>query len=108
MLFRSQKKLRKRYEDFLKLINFVSCIEEDSFWRAEIVQIVVSTMSSGDPEIELVPRAGDHTVLLGSLDDVDEKLERLLSFYENGLRNIGWESFRTISVKYKGQVVCTK
>lgn len=39
---------------------------------------------------------------------VDEKLERLLSFYENGLRNIGWESFRTISVKYKGQVVCTK
>ena len=104
----NQKKLRKRYEDFLKLINFVSCIEEDSFWRAEIVQIVVSTMSSGDPEIELVPRAGDHTVLLGSLDDVDEKLERLLSFYENGLRNIGWESFRTISVKYKGQVVCTK
>lgn len=103
-----QKKLRKRYEDFCKLINFVKYIEGSSFWRAEIVQIEASTMKSGELEIELVPRAGSHTILFGSLDDVDDKLNRLMSFYENGLRNIGWESYRTISVKYKGQVVCTK
>lgn len=104
----NQKKLRKRYEDFLKLINFVKYIEEDSFWRAEVVQIVASTMSSGEVEVELVPRAGDHTILFGALEDVDDKFERLMSFYEKGLRNIGWESCRTISVEYKGQVVCTK
>ena len=104
----NQKKLRKRYEDFLKLINFVKYIEGDSFWRAEIVQIVASTTKSGDLDVELVPRAGDHTILFGTLEQVDDKLERLLSFYENGLRNIGWESYRTISVKYKGQVVCTR
>ena len=103
-----QKKLQKRYEDFLKLINCVKYIEQDSFWRAEIVQIVASTMSSGDLCLELIPRSGNHTVSFGTVDDVEEKLDKLLTFYENGLRNIGWDNFRRISVEYKGQVVCTK
>ena len=103
-----QKKLQKRYEDFLKLINFVKYIEQDSFWRAEIVQIVASTMSSGDLRLELIPRTGNHTVSFGTVDDVEAKLDKLLTFYEKGLRNIGWGSFRRISVEYKGQVVCTK
>lgn len=103
-----QKKLQKRYEDFLKLINFVKYIEQDSFWRAEIVQIVASTMSSGDLRLELIPRTGNHTVSFGTVDDVEDKLDKLLFFYENGLRNIGWDSFRRISVEYRGQVVCIK
>lgn len=104
----NQKKLYKRYEDFLKLINFVKYIEDDSFWRAEIVQIVAVTISNGDVEVELVPRTGDHTVLFGAIEDVEEKFDKLLAFYRNGLENIGWEEYRTISVKYKGQVVCRK
>ena len=103
-----QKKLLKRYEDFLKLINFVKYIEEDSFWRAEIVQIVASTMSSGDVRLELIPRTGRHIVQFGTLDDAEAKLDKLLAFYEKGLKNIGWGVYRTISVEYKGQVVCTK
>ena len=106
-----QKKLLKRYEDFTKLINFVKYIEKDSFWGAEIVQIVASTMSSGDLELELIPRTGDHVVEFGqveSVDEIEEKLDKLLAFYQNGLTNLGWESFSTISIKYKGQVVCRK
>lgn len=50
-----QKKLRKSYEDFLKLLNFVVLVEKDDFWRSEIVQIVVAKGPDGAPEIELVP-----------------------------------------------------
>lgn len=103
-----QKKLLKRYEDFLKLINFVKYIENDDFWHSEVVQIVASTMSSGDLRLELIPRTGNHTVLFGSVEDVEQKLNKLLSFYQNGLGNLGWDSFSTISVEYKNQVVCTK
>ena len=103
-----QKKLLKRYEDFLKLINFVKYIEDDSFWSAEIVQIVASTMTSGDVRLELIPRTGRHVVEFGTLDDAEAKLDKLLAFYEKGLNNIGWDVYRTISVEYKGQVVCTK
>ena len=106
-----QKKLMKRYEDFVKLINFVKYIEKDSFWSAEIVQIVASTMSSGDLELELIPRTGSHVVefgQVGNTKEIEEKLDKLLAFYQKGLTNLGWESFSTISIKYKGQVVCTK
>lgn len=103
-----QKKLRKNCEDFLKLLNFVVLVEKDDFWRSEIVQIVVTKGADGGPEIELVPRTGDHTVIFGSPDDAEEKFAKLLTFYRRGLRNIGWETYRTINVKYKEQVVCTK
>ena len=95
-------------EDFLKLLNFVVLVEKDDFWRSEIVQIVVAKGPDGAPEIELVPRTGSHTVIFGSPDDAEEKLAKLLTFYRRGLRNIGWEEYRTINVKYKEQVVCTK
>lgn len=104
----NQKKLTKRYEDLLKLINFVRYIENDDFWRAEIVQIVASTMSSGELQLELIPRSGRHRIKFGTVDDVEGKLDRLSAFYRNGLSNIGWDEFRSISVEYKGQVVCTK
>lgn len=103
-----QKKLRKSYEDFLKLLNFVVLVEEDDFWRSEIVQIVVAKGPGGAPQIELVPRTGSHTVIFGSPDDAEGKFAKLLKFYRRGLRNIGWETYRTIDVRYKEQVVCTK
>lgn len=103
-----QKKLRKNCEDFLKLLNFVVLVEKDDFWRSEIVQIVVAKGPGGAPEIELVPRTGSHTVIFGGPDGAEEKLAKLLTFYRRGLRNIGWEAYRTINVKYKEQVVCTK
>lgn len=103
-----QKKLRKNCEDFLKLLNFVQFVETDDFWCSEIVQIVVSKGHDGAPEIELVPRVGNHTVLFGPPDGAEEKFDKLMTFYRHGLRNIGWEEYRTINVKYKDQVVCTK
>lgn len=106
--YRKQKKIEKRYEDFLKLINFVEWIEDDAFWQAEIVQIVAETTSGGDLELELVPRSGKFTILFGSIDNVERKFEKLLHFYKEGLNNRGWDSYSTINVKYDGQVVCSK
>ncbi len=104
----NQKKLMKRYEDLVKLINFVKYIEEESFWRAEIVQIIASTMSNGELQLELIPRSGSHRIRFGTADRVEEKFEQLSSFYNRGLTNIGWEEFKTISVQYNGQIVCTR
>ena len=38
-----QKKLEKSYEDFMKLLTFVEFIEDDDFWRSEVVQIAAHT-----------------------------------------------------------------
>ena len=79
-------------------------IDASEFWKAQVEQIDVTE----DGEIRLVPRVGDHLLILGSADDVERKLERLMNFYEKGLDNIGWNKYRSISVAYDNQVVCKK
>lgn len=103
-----QKKLEERYDDFLKLINFVKWLESDSFWSSEVVQIVARTSSSGRLEADLVPRSGNFRIVLGNLDDADRKMDKLMRFYRDGLSRIGWDRYRIINVKYENQVVCTE
>ena len=103
-----QKKLEERYDDFLKLINFVKWLESDCFWSSEVVQIVARTSSSGRLEADLVPRSGNFRIVLGNLDDADRKMDKLMRFYRDGLSRIGWDRYRIINVKYENQVVCTE
>ncbi len=103
-----QKKLVKSYEDFVKLLNFVEKVENDDFWRSELVQIVVRTAHSGSPELELVPRSGRHIILFGRLENIDRKFDKLLCFYRKGLSRTGWDRYRYIDVRYHNQVVCRK
>ena len=103
-----KKKLQKRYADFGNLINFVAQINDDSFWSAEIVQIVADTISTGDITLRLVPRSGDFVVEFGTLEDGDEKLSKLRNFYDNGLSHIGWSTYKKVDLRYDKQVICTE
>lgn len=110
-----QKKLSENYLFLCKLINFVTFIGKDDFWRAEIVQINVRENPSptGDParqepQVEFVPRAGNHLVVLGTLDDVPRKLDKLLRFYRQALDHEGWNGPKIVNLSYENQVICTK
>ena len=103
-----QKKLEKSYEDFMKLLTFVETVEDDDFWRSEVVQITAKTTPSGALEVELTPLSGRFTELFGRLDDVERKFDKLLRFYRSGLSSIGWSEYRTIDIRYNDQVVCKK
>lgn len=107
-LIKRQKKLQKNYEDFINLTNFVKLIEDDDFWRAQIVEIVVSQSQNGALFLRLVPRAGNHTIIFGRIEKVERKLDRLMRFYCEGLDKEGWNTFRTIDVRFDDQVVCTR
>ena len=96
-LSRSDKVIR----DLNGMIKF---IQEDSFWSAWIDQVYVTRMG----EFELIPRNGAHVVEFGSVEDMEEKFEKLLKFYKNGLTHVGWTSYSKINLKYKNQVVCSK
>lgn len=107
-LIERQKKLQKNYEDFINLTNFVKLIEGDDFWRAQIVEIVVSQSQNGALFLRLVPRAGNHTIIFGRIEKVELKLDRLMRFYREGLDKEGWNTYRTIDVRFDDRVVCTK
>lgn len=93
-------------EDFAKtdLYNFALFLYDNKFWNAQIEQIVVQP----NQDIKLIPRVGDHQIILGSLDGYEEKLDRLLAFYQNGLNETGWNKYSVINLKFDKQVVCTK
>lgn len=103
-----QKKLEKSYEDFMKLLTFVETVEDDDFWRSEVVQIAAHTTPSGALEVELTPRSGGYRILFGRLEEVERKFDKLLRFYRNGLSTLGWDTYRTIDIRYDNQVVCKK
>jgi len=86
------------------LLEVVRAIDESEFWKAQVEQIDVTK----EGQIQLVPRVGDHLLVLGTAEDVESKLDRLMNFYEKGLDNVGWNKYRTISVAYDNQVVCKK
>ena len=92
----------------MKLLTFVETVEEDDFWRSEVVQIVAHTTPSGALEVDLVPRSGRHTIRFGRLERVEEKFSKLMRFYRNGLPKIGWDEYRTVDVRFDGQVVCKR
>ena len=86
------------------LLIVVRAIDRSEFWKAQVEQIDVTK----EGEIQLVPRVGDHLLVLGSADNIESKLDRLMNFYEKGLDNVGWNKYRSISVAYDNQVVCKK
>lgn len=77
---------------------------DDEFWNNQIQQIYVSE----NGEVELIPRVGEHTILLGPPVRVEDKLARLKEFYIQGLNKVGWNKYSTISLKYDNQVICKK
>lgn len=86
-----------------EIFDFVSYLEKDTFWNAQIEQIYVRD----DLKVELVPRVGNAVVLLGSFTNFEKKLRNLRELYIQGLNVVGWNRYDKIDLQYDGQVVCT-
>ena len=88
-------------KNLLKMADFVN---KDDFWRAQIEQVFVQA----NGELLLLPQVGDYLIEFGTPDDFIVKFRNLREVYQQGFKNLGWNKYRTISVKYRNQVVCTK
>ncbi|OAV66630.1 hypothetical protein Barb6_02555 [Bacteroidales bacterium Barb6] len=86
------------------LYRFALFLQANQFWNDQIEQIYVDQ----DKMVELVPRVGDHRILLGSFDNFEEKLENLQLFYKQAIPVTGWEKYSVINLRYKDQIVCTR
>ena len=87
-----------------KLYELALLLQESEFWNAQIAQINVTE----ENQVELVPRVGSHILLLGDASNFEQKLDRLMNFYIDGLGVVGWNKYSSISVAFSNQVVCKK
>ena len=74
------------------------------FLASQIIQLYLNQ----NKEFELIPRVGNHVILFGDLDGMESKFEKLMLFYQKGVKQIGWNRYTLINLKYKNQLVCVK
>ena len=80
-------------------------LTKDSMMGAIVHQIHITK----EREIELYPAIGQHKIIFGNGEEIEEKFLKLKTFYREGLSKLNtWDSYSVINLKFKNQVVCTK
>ena len=86
------------------LLPLAQYLQNEELWNAQIEHIFVNDHG----EIDLIPRVGDHIIVLGSSKDYADKFDNLLAFYKKALSEVGWNRYSHINLDNEGQVVATK
>lgn len=73
-----------------------------------LAQMIHQVFVNKDKELELFPAIGNHRIVLGDTENLDEKLNKLKLFYKQGLsKTNNWSKYSVLNLKYKNLVVCT-
>lgn len=78
-------------------------IRGDEFYRSLVEQV-----HTNSGEFTLIPNVGDQKIRFGTIEGAEEKLERLTIFYENGMPYEGYSRYKSLDLRYEGQVVAQK
>ena len=87
-----------------EIFNLATKIRSNEFLDAQIDQIYVNPAG----EYELIPKIGNHVILLGDLENLNNKLLKLEAFYKQAMPANDWKKYKSINLKYRNQVVCSK
>ncbi|OQX99411.1 MAG: hypothetical protein B6I20_09960 [Bacteroidetes bacterium 4572_117] len=87
--------------DLSTLIGF---IDSNNFWNSQIQQIYVKENN----EFELVPLVGSQIIVFGGIDNYEVKFRNLKAIYKKRFLSKNWNTYKTINLKYKDQVICEK
>ncbi len=103
-IFKLPKTEKEKNASLYKVYNLAKTIDADTTAKALIEQCFV------DPKgkIGLVTKVGKHQVILGDTSDCQNKISNLITFYRYGLPKLGWDTYKSINLTYKNQVVCIK
>ncbi len=96
--------LMKKKNTLKEVFQLALLLQDDPVWSVFIQQIHLNQAG----EFTLIPLIGDQKILLGNLRNVEDKLKRLKIFYQEGMPYAGWRKYKTLSLKYDGQVVCRR
>ncbi len=79
-------------------------LRENHFLDALVDQIYINSLG----DIELVPKIGKATVLLGNMEMLELKLSNMSHYYKTSASKPEMLDYRTINLKFRNQIVCIK
>jgi len=89
---------------YYNLLNLSNYIKQDEFLNALIEQIYVNEYE----EFILEPKMFNHTIEFGSIDEMEMKFQKLKSIYKYLITFNKINTYKSINLKFKDQVVCKK
>lgn len=90
-------------QDVIKTATFIST---HPFWSSQVAQIDIADAPTTD--FDMVPVVGNHIVKLGNGDNIEDKFNRLYTFYKQVLSKSGLDRYKAIDVRFAGQVIGRK
>lgn len=104
--FPNDKKVMSKGDSLLlqQVIEIGKFIINDSFWMAQIAQVDVTPSAT----FEIIPVVGNHIVSIGDANDIENKLNRLYTFYKKAWLQNGMNAYERLDVRYNNQVVAIK
>ena len=79
-------------------------IRQNDFYQAQFRQIYLNAQN----EMELTSTIGGQTILFGSIDNAEEKLQNLKTIYENGLSHRGYNTYVQLDARYKNRIIAKR
>ena len=86
----------------LKIVELVCYMEKNKEWEEKVVQIHIS--KGGD--LVLIPREGKERFLFGQPENISDKFDKIKKYYTAIIPEKGKEAYRSVDVRYKGQIIC--
>ncbi len=86
------------------IYNLALIIQDNEFLKAQVEQIYINDALVA----EMIPKVGKLLIIFGDLERMEGKFNKLIAFYQEGIRYSGWDSYQSINLTYKNQIVCTK
>lgn len=93
-----------RNEMLLGMEEFLRYVDKSKFLRSQVSEIAVKK----DGDLVLYPEVGDLVVEFGQPQRIREKFDYLELFYEKVMNKIGWEKYKSVNLKYEGQIVAKR
>ena len=91
--------------DFGKnLVDMIKYINDSEFFSKIISEFEINQ----NKNIIIHPQFSKQKIIFGYPDNLEEKFEKVNIFYKKIIPAKGWNTYKTVNVKFKNQIVCDK
>jgi cell division protein FtsQ len=81
-------------------------ISSNSFWSSQVAQVdIVNDCGPNCWQFEITPVVGNHVIRFGNGENIQDKFNRLFTFYQQVLSRASIDKYKTIDVRFEGQII---
>ena len=86
------------------ILDLAKKINSNKFLSNQVSEVFVNETS----EAFFIPVLGNHKIKLGSFNNLEIKIKKMMTFYDKIIPKHGWEKYSEINLEYQNQIICLK